>query len=159
MFPGILLFSISLLLLILAYLLYFKQAYRLISGINFYSKEQVSEQYDLVGLTRHYGIMCAVIGFMLFLSGVFSFFREQLIFIPMFSLFLIVPIILFGSERYLKVGRKTQRTINIVITVFVEAVAIFVIIILLTGSRIPEIYIENDTLIIDSSYGTQIPIY
>lgn len=70
MLAGIIFMVLSAMLFLFAYLLYFKEAYWLISGINFTPRETVRERYDLTGLTRHLARMCALIGIVLLVSGV-----------------------------------------------------------------------------------------
>lgn len=159
MLPGIIFIIISAVLLLMAYLLYFKQAYWLISGVNFTPRETVHERYDLPGLTRHMGRMCALIGLVMLISGIGAFLgNDILLAAPILSVFLIVPVFLFGTERYMYVGRKTQRIINIVITAIMIAVLVFVVAATLVGMRSPEIQIQDGKLEIRSMYGTEIPL-
>jgi len=159
MIPGIIMFVLSGLLFLFAYLLYFKEAYWLISGINTSPRQNVRDRYDLTGLTRFFGRICALIGLVLFLSGFSIWFRHQTIFALLISsMFLIVPAMLFGSERYILEGKKTQRKINIIVTAFMGVVALFVIAMIMIGSKAPDIYIEEGNLVIDSMYGTEISL-
>ena len=159
MLPGIIMIVLSGVLFTFAYQLYFKEAYWLISGINFSPRQGAQERYDLSGITKHLGRMCGLIGLVLLLSGIAIWLEYSMLFILLISsMFLIVPIFLFGSERYILEGRKTQRIINVVITVFMGAVAVFVIVMLLIGSKVPNISIEDGNLIIESMYGTEVPI-
>jgi hypothetical protein len=126
MVPGIIFFALSAMLFIFAYLLYFKEAYWLISGINFSPRETVRERYDLTGLTKHLARMCALIGMVLLISGVGAFLGQEILFAgTVFSIFIIIPVFLFGTEKYMYVGRKTQRIINIAITALMTLVAVF----------------------------------
>jgi hypothetical protein len=159
MVPGLIFIVLSAMLFAFAYLLSFKEAYWLISGINFKSRNTVQQQYDLPGLTKHFARMCALIGLVLLISGVGAFVGFEMLFAaPIFSVFIIVPVFLFGTERYMYVGRKTQRIINIVITTFMTAVAIFVAVTTVTGAKAPVIQIENGSLVIESMYGREIPL-
>lgn len=117
MVPGILFIALSAILFVFAYLLYFKEAYWLISGVNMKPRQTVRERYDLPGLTRHLGKMCALIGLILLISGAGAWAGYETVFlVPVFLIFVIVPFFLFGSERYILEGRKTQRIINVAIT-------------------------------------------
>ena len=157
--PGIIIAIICSVMFLLAYLLYFKEAYWLISGINFSSRQTVRERYDLSGLTKHFGRMCALIGLIMLIAGIGAFIGlEMLILMPFAFLFVIIPVFLFGSERYMYVGRKSQRIINLVITVFMSGVAVFVVLTMLNGAKDPVIHIEGDSLVIRSAYGTEIPL-
>lgn len=159
MLPGIIFIIISAVLFLMAYLLYFKQAYWLISGVNFSPRETVHERYDLPGLTRHLGRMVALIGLIMLVSGIGAFAGNDILFAgPILSVFLIVPALLFGTERYMYVGRKTQRIINIVITVFMGVVLIFIVTTTLVGMKPPEIRIQDGNLEIKAMYGTGIPL-
>lgn len=157
--PGILFAVMSGILFIMAYLLYFKEAYWLISGINFSPRQTIREKYDLPGLTKHVGKMCALIGLIMLIAGIGAFIGlEMLVLIPLGFVFIIVPVSLFGSERYMYVGRGTQRIINIVITIFMITVAVFAAVMIVTGVTAPVIQIEGDLLVIESEYGTEIPL-
>jgi hypothetical protein len=159
MVPGIIFFALSAMLFIFAYLLYFKEAYWLISGINFSPRETVRERYDLTGLTKHLARMCALIGMVLLISGVGAFLGQEILFAgTIFSIFIIIPVFLFGTEKYMYVGRKTQRIINIAITALMTLVAVFVIITTVSGSKPPVIQITDDSVEIQSMYGTEIPL-
>ena len=159
MLPGIIFIIISAALFLMAYLLYYRQAYWLISGVNFSPRETVHERYDLPGLTRHLGRMCALIGLVMLVSGIGAFAgNDMLLAIPIGSIFIMLPIFLFGTERYMYVGRKTQRIINIVITALMGVVLIFVVTTTLVGMRPPEIRIQDGNLEIKSMYGTEIPL-
>lgn len=159
MLPGILFMVLSAIMFVIAYFLYFKEAYWLISGINTSPRQTVRERYDLPGLTKHMGRMCALIGLIMLVSGFGAFSGLDLLFaVPLGLIFIIVPIFLFGIERYMYVGRKSQRIINIVITVFLTAVAVFTAVMLISGSRAPSIYIEEESLVIKSVYGAEIPL-
>jgi len=159
MMPGIIFLIFSVMLFIFAYLLYFKEAYWLISGINFSPRQTVRARYDLPGLTKHFGRMCALIGLIMLISGIGAFVEYiMLILIPLGFLFVIIPVFLFGSERYMYVGRKTQRIINIVITVFMTGVAVFVVLTMLNGAKASDIHIEDESIVIGSTYGTEIPL-
>ena len=159
MLPGTIMIVLSGVLFTFAYLLYFKEAYWLISGINTSPRQSARKRYDLSGLSKHFGLMCGFVGLALLLSGVAVWLGFGMFFILLISsLFFIVPIFLFGSERYILEGRKSQRIINIVISIFMGAVAVFVIAMLLIGSKAPNIYLENGNLVIKSMYGTEIPI-
>ncbi|MEL7656087.1 MAG: PH domain-containing protein, partial [Bacillota bacterium] len=116
-------------------------------------------RYDLSGLTKHFGRMCGLIGLVLLLSGIAVWLEREVVFTLLTgSMFLILPIFLFGSERYIMEGRKKQRIINIVITVFMGVVAVFVIAMVLIGSKAPVIYIDDENLVIESMYGIELPI-
>lgn len=159
MAPGIIFTIISLILFSIAYLLYYKEAYWLISGINFSSKETAYERYDIPGLTKHLGRMCALIGLVILVSGIGAFLERELLFaVPMGFIFIIIPIYLFGTERYMYEGKRLQRIINIAITMLMTIVAVFVIITTVSGSKPPMIAIEGDMLTIRSMYGTEIPL-
>lgn len=159
MIPGIIFLALGAMLFVFTYLLYFKEAYWLISGINFTPRETVRERYDLTGLTRHLARMCALIGVVLLISSVGAFMRIEILFTaPIFSLFIILPVFLFGTERYMYVGRKTQRIINIAITALLAAVAVLVIIMTVSGAKPPVITIDKGSIMIESMYGTDIPL-
>jgi hypothetical protein len=159
MLPGIIFMALSAMLFIFAYLLYFKEAYWLISGINFTPRETVRERYDLSGLTKHLARMCAIIGTVLLISGVGAFLgREMLFAAPIFSLFIILPVFLFGTERYMYVGRKTQRIINIAVTALLAVVSVFVISTTVTGAKPAIITIDEGSVMIESMYGTEISL-
>ncbi len=159
MIPGILLTAISAMLFLIAYFLFFKEAYWLISGINFSPRQTAQTRYNLPGLTKHMGRMCALIGFVMLVSGVGAFTGlEMLVVIPLGFIFIIVPVFLFGSERYLYVGRRAQRIINILITGLMLTVAIFTSVKLINGSKAPVIQIEDGSLVIESTYGVEIPL-
>ena len=159
MLPGIIFIILSGVLFALAYFLYFKEAYYLISGINFSPRQTVQERYDLPGMTKHMGRMCALIGLVLLISGIGAFIGFEMLFlIPIGFIFIIIPIFLFGTERYMYVGRRSQRVVNIVITAFMAAVAVFVVVTTLTGAKPPEIQLEDNCLVIKSMYGTEIPL-
>jgi hypothetical protein len=159
MLPGIIFIIISTALFLMAYLLYFKQAYWLISGVNFSPRETVNERYDIPGLTRHLGRMCALIGLVMLISGIGAFAGSDILFAgPILSVFLIVPAFLFGTERYMYVGRKTQRIINITITALMGVVLVFIVTTTVAGMRAPEINIRDGNLEIKSMYGTEIPL-
>jgi hypothetical protein len=159
MAPGIVFTIISLILFSIAYLLYYKEAYWLISGINFSSKESAYERYDIPGLTKHLGRMCALIGLVILVSGIGAFLGRELLFtVPIGFIFLIIPVYLFGTERYLFDGKRLQRIINIAITMLMTIVAVFVIITTVSGSKPPVIEIKGDTLAIRSMYGAEIPL-
>jgi hypothetical protein len=159
MIPGIIFFALSAMLFLFAYLLYFKEAYWLISGINFTPRETVRERYDLPGLTKHLARMCAMIAVVLLISGVGAFLGQEILFAgTIFSIFIIVPISLFGTERYMYVGRKTQRVINIAITALMGLVAVLVIVTTVSGAKPPVIEINEENIRIVSMYGTEIPL-
>lgn len=159
MIPGIIFMALGAMLFVFAYLLYFKEAYWLISGINFTPRETVRERYDLTGLTKHLARMCALIGLVLIVSGVGAFFGLFVLqAATFFSIFIIIPFFMFGTERYMYVGRKTQRIINIAITALMVLVAVFVVSTTAIGSKAPVILITEDSLKIQSMYGTEIPL-
>jgi len=159
MIPGILFIALSMIFFVIAYLLYYKEAYWLISGINLGPRQTVHERYNLSGLTKHMGRMCALIGLVMLASGVGAVAGlEMMVLIPVSFIFVIVPVFLFGSERYLYVGRKRQRILNIVITGFVIAVAVFTVPMLVNGAKAPEIRITENSIVIESVYGTEIPL-
>lgn len=156
---GVIFIVSSAVIFVMAYYLYFKEAYWLISGINFSPRQTVRERYDLPGLTKHLGRMCALIGLVFLIAAGGAFLESEILFlIPLGSLFIIIPVFLFGSERYMYAGRRTQRILNIVITAFMAAVVIFVAIMLVTGARAPEIGIKDGNLVIESVYGAEIPL-
>lgn len=157
--PQIILFLIGILMFVFAWLLYFKEAYWLLSGVNFSSRKKAEQDYDLKGLTKHFGKMCAWLGAVLFLSGICAGLKQDMpIFMLLGSMFIIIPVFLFGSERYMITGQKGQRTINIVVTLFLAGVLVFVIVIMVNGSKAPVIDIRDGELVIDCSYGTEISI-
>ena len=158
MLPGIIFMALSAMLFLFAYLLYFKEAYWLISGINFTPRGTVRERYDLTGLTKHLARMCALIGMVLLISGIGAFLGIEVLFAgTLFSIFIIIPIFMFGTERYMYVGRKTQRIVNIAITALLAIVAVFVIVTTVIGAKPPAILITDDRIAIQSMYGTEIP--
>lgn len=159
MLAGIIFLVLGSVLFLIAYLLYFKEAYWLISGINFTPRETVRERYDLTGLTKHLARMCALIGMVLVVAGVGAFFGLYVLqAVTFLSIFIIIPAFLFGTERYMYVGRKTQRIINIAITAFLAIVAIFVIATTAVGMKPPVIEVKEDSIRIESMYGTEIPL-
>lgn len=159
MIPGIIFLATGAMLFVFAYLLYFKEAYWLISGINFTPRETARERYDLTGLTKHLARMCALIGAVMLISSAGAFLGIEMLFAaPIFSLFIILPVFLFGTERYMYVGRKTQRIINIAITALMALVAVFAVSSTVIGSRAPVITVDEDSIVIESIYGTDIPL-
>jgi hypothetical protein len=151
--------ALGAMLFVFAYLLYFKEAYWLISGINFTPRETVRERYDLTGLTKHLARMCALIGMVFIVSGVGAFFGLFVLqAATFFSIFIIIPFFMFGAEQYMYVGRNTQRIINIAITALMALVAVFVVSTTVIGSKTPVILITEDSLKIESMYGTEIPL-
>jgi hypothetical protein len=158
MFSGIIFIVLSAMLFLFAWLLYFKEAYWLISGINFTPRETVRERYDLAGLTKHLARMCALIGTVLLIAAIGTLMGIEILFMgTIFSIFIIIPFFLFGTEKYMYVGRKTQRLVNIAITAFMAAVAVFVAVMLIVGSKPAVINIIDDCIEIHSMYGTEIP--
>ena len=159
LFATILFVTIGFIMFILAYFLYFKEAYWLISGINLRPRQTVRERYDLPGLTRHMGRMCALIGLILLVSGIGAFLdRDMVVIVPLGFIFIVVPVFLFGSERYMYEGRRTQRILNLVITAFLAVTVFFTAVMMVSGARAPKIYIEDETVVIESAYGTKIPL-
>lgn len=159
LFATILFVTIGFIMFILAYFLYFKEAYWLISGINLRPRQTVRERYDLPGLTRHMGRMCALIGLILLVSGIGAFLdRDMVVIVPLGFIFIVVPVFLFGSERYMYEGRRTQRILNLVITAFLAVTVFFTAVMMVSGARAPKIYIEDETVVIESAYGTEIPL-
>ncbi len=157
MIPGIIFMTLGAMLFVFAYLLYFKEAYWLISGINFTPRETVRERYDLTGLTKHLARMCALIGMVLVVAGVGAFFGLYVLqAVTFMSIFIIIPAFMFGTERYMYVGRKTQRIINIAITAFLALVAVFVIATTAVGMKPPVIELNDKSIRIESMYGTEI---
>ena len=84
--------------------------------------------------------MCALIGLIMLVAGIGAFIGlEMLVLIPLGFVFIIVPVSLFGCERYMYVGRRAQRMINIIITVFIITVATFAAVMMVTGAKPPVI--------------------
>lgn len=159
LFAGILFIVIGFIMFILAYFLYFKEAYWLISGVNLRPRQTVRERYDLPGLTKHMGRMCALIGLILLVSGIGTFLDlDMVVIVPLGFIFIVVPAFLFGSERYMYEGRRTQRILNLVITAVLAVIVFFTAVMMVSGARAPKIYIEDESLVIESVYGTEIPL-
>lgn len=157
--PGILFAVIGAILFVIAYFLYFKEAYWLISGVNFHSRRSAYERYNIPGLTKHMGRMCFLLGLIMMVAGAGAFTgSEMFMLIPMGFIFIMIPAFLFGTERYMITGRKTQRIINIIITLFMAAVAVFVIATMVTGVKGPDVRITDESLIIESAYRAEIPL-
>jgi hypothetical protein len=146
-------------LFVIAYFLYFKEAYWLISGVNTSPRQTAHERYNLPGLTKHLGRMCGLLGFIVLVSAVGAFAGLEMLFmLPLCLVFVIVPVFLFGTERYMYEGKKSQRIINIVITAFMAAVVIFVAVTTVVGAKVPVIEIKDEKLMIESMYGAEIPL-
>lgn len=157
--PIIILMAVGIISFIFAYMLYYKGAYWLISGINFMPREKAQERYDLTGLTRHFGKMLAIIGLSLFLGGIAVWAGHQRIMMLLISsMFIIIPFFMFGAQRYDKVGGKTQKIVNIVVASLMGIIAIFIVSMLLSSSKAPAVYVENNTLVIKTVYGTEVPL-
>lgn len=143
---------------------YFK-FYWLIAGYNT-SSEEYKKNVDIIGLSKFIGNGCFIIAIVLLIGGILSYLNVSYAYPISVGCITIVSIFMaIKSEKYdrnnindIRKNRRITKSSLLFIIIFSAVVGSFVIGVIASGSKEPDVNLVDNEIRISGNYGTQIKV-